>query len=84
MTVTAAVHLRGGGERTFGGERQSAWRQGELTGVKPLVVGSNSDSTWRHNRVTLSLEGTWLSRFGSLESEVVKCGHESPGTRTQE
>jgi hypothetical protein len=43
-------------------------------------------STWGYNQVTLFLgdiiTGTWPSRLGSLESETVKCGHESRGTRT--
>jgi hypothetical protein len=46
-------------------------------------------SDWVYNRVTLFLgdisTGTWPSRFGGrLESDTVKCGHESRGTRTWE
>jgi hypothetical protein len=43
-------------------------------------------SAWGYNRVTLFLvdknTGTWPSRLGGLESETVKYGHESRGTRT--
>jgi hypothetical protein len=42
---------------------------------KPIALG--------YNRATLFL-GTWPSRLGGLESETVKCGHESRETRTSE
>jgi hypothetical protein len=39
-----------------------------------------------YNRATLFLAdintGTWPFGWGSLESETVKCGYESRGTRT--
>jgi hypothetical protein len=43
-------------------------------------------SAWGYNLATRFLgdinKGTWPSRLGSLESETVKCGYESRGTRT--
>jgi hypothetical protein len=45
-------------------------------------------NAWGYNWVTLFLRDinteTWSSRLGSLESETLKYGRESRGTRTRE
>jgi hypothetical protein len=49
------------------------------------VVGGDEKGT-QYLGATLFLgdinTGTWSSKLGSLDSEIVKCGHESRGTRS--
>jgi hypothetical protein len=56
----------------------------------PRVTGGDEKvpSAWGYNQATLFLgdinSRTWPSRLWSLESERVKCGHESRGIVTCE
>jgi hypothetical protein len=52
------------------------------------VATKREPSAWECNWATPFLEdinmGAWASSWGNLESEIVKYGYESRGTRTQE
>jgi hypothetical protein len=62
----------------------------KILSTRQLVVGGDEKGTQclGYNWATLFLgdinTGSWSSTWGSLETETVKCGHESCGTLTSE
>jgi hypothetical protein len=60
--------------------------EGSITSTVALPVVKGDGQCQGYNWPTLFLRdintGTWAAGWGSLESETVKCGHESCGTRT--